>query len=178
MTDRLTEEYFNWLRRFICDRRYLGRKSYRKLSRLLFDTEFFYKIDLDENRLKDGLELRERFANECGFQYPVIEQPCSVLEMMAALAIRCEEHIMDNPDIGNRTGKWFFDMLKNLGLDGMTDENFDSQYAKGVLNRFLNRKYKRNGEGSLFPVRHGRVDMRSVEIWYQAMWYLDNTLKE
>lgn len=174
---RLIEEYFDWLCRFICDKRYLGRKSYRKLFRLLFDTEFFYKIDMDENRLQDGLELRERFANENG-RHSSMKKPCSVFEMMTALAIRCEEHIMDNPDIGDRTGKWFFDMLKNLGLDGMTDEHFDSQYAKGVLNHFLNRKYKRNGEGSLFPARHGRVDMRSVEIWYQAMWYLDQALKE
>lgn len=43
-------------------------------------------------------------------------RPCSVLEMIIALAIRLEEHIMDDPDIGNRTGQWFWDMIVSLGL--------------------------------------------------------------
>ena len=42
---------------------------------------------------------------------------CSVLEMMIALAIRCEEHIMDDPDVGNRTGQWFWkDVYKRQDL--------------------------------------------------------------
>ena len=39
---------------------------------------------------------------------------CSVLEMMVALAICCEETYMDNPNIGNRTGQWFWNMVKNI----------------------------------------------------------------
>lgn len=53
------------------------------------------------------------------------------LEMIIALAIRLEEHIMDDPDIGNRTGQWFWDMIVSLGLgsEGLID----------VIRRFLNR---------------------------------------
>ena len=105
------------------------------------------------------------------------DKDCSVLEMMVALSIRCEEHIMDNPDIGDRTGKWFLDMIVNLGLEKMTDDRFDKRYVEKILHRFMNREYERNGDGGLFTVHHNRIDMRSVEIWYQAMWYFDEVLK-
>ena len=84
---------------------------------------------------------------------------------------------MDNPDIGDRTGKWFLDMIVNLGLEKMTDDRFDKRYVERILHRFLNREYGRNGDGGLFTVHHSRIDMRSVEIWYQAMWYFDEVLK-
>ena len=93
--------------------------------------------------------------------------------MMIALAIRCEEHIMDDPDIGNRTGQWFWNMIVNLGLGSMTDAKFDENYTNMVIERFLNREYERNGDGGLFTVKHSRRDLRTVEIWYQMCWYLD-----
>ena len=84
---------------------------------------------------------------------------------------------MDDPDIGNRTGQWFWNMIANLGLDSMNDKKFDKGHAEAIVHNFLNREYKRNGEGGLFMVHHDRIDMRPVEIWYQAMWYLDEVLK-
>ena len=38
----------------------------------------------------------------------------------------------------------------------------------------LNRDYGRDGKGGLFTIEHCRYDMRDIEIWYQANWYLDN----
>lgn len=93
--------------------------------------------------------------------------------MMIALAIRCEEHIMDDPDIGNRTGQWFWNMIVNLGLGSMNDSKFDRDYVEDIVQKFLDRKYSRNGDGGLFTVNRSRYDLRSVEIWYQMCWYLD-----
>ena len=101
-------------------------------------------------------------------------RPCSVLEMIIALAIRLEEHIMDDPDIGNRTGQWFWDMIVSLGLGSMDDSKFDKAHAIDVIRRFLDRDYGRDGKGGLFTIEHCRYDMRDIEIWYQANWYLDN----
>ena len=56
-------------------------------------------------------------------------RPCSVLEMMIALSMRCEEQIMDDPDIGNRTGQWFWDMIDNLGLGEHERLKFDGRYV-------------------------------------------------
>lgn len=103
-------------------------------------------------------------------------RPCSVLEMLIALAFRCEEHIMTDPDIGNRMGQWFWNMIVSLGLGSMSDSRFDAAYTDDVISRFMNRKYKRNGEGGLFTVERCKYDMRTVEIWWQMNWYLDSIL--
>ena len=99
--------------------------------------------------------------------------PCSVLEMMVALAIRCEETIMDNPAYGDRTAQWFWGMIRTLGLYSMTDDRFDQEYVDMVIDRFLNRDYEPNGEGGLFKINNCKYDLRKIEIWYQLCWYLD-----
>jgi hypothetical protein len=103
-----------------------------------------------------------------------LDGPCSVLEMMIALAVRCEEHIMDDPNIGNRTGQWFWGMIVNLGLGAVTDERYDARLVDERIGRFLNRDYEPNGRGGLFTVRNCKYDLRDVEIWYQLCWYLDD----
>ena len=52
--------------------------------------------------------------------------------------------------------------------------NIREVYAIDVIRRFLNRDYERDGKGGLFTIEHCRYDMRDIEIWYQANWYLDN----
>lgn len=178
--DELNNAYFEWMYQLVCDERD-SEMSYRKLLYLLHDTDFNYTIPMDGNRAEDGTDLRYRFGYENAYDGPIIaayldDRPCSVLEMMVALAIRCEEHIMCDPDIGDRTGQWFWNMIDNLGLGDMDDEGFDKSYAERVIQKFLNREYKRNGEGGLFTVKHYRKDLRSVEIWYQMCWYLDENL--
>jgi hypothetical protein len=142
----------------------------------LHEIPFIYVLERDGNRAKDGLELRYRFVWENCYPADVeyeIEGPCSVLEMMVALAIRCEETIMDDPAIGNRTPQWFRTMIVNLGLGSMTDDRFDINYVDMVIDRFLDRQYEPDGQGGLFTVRHCDCDLRDVEIIYQLYWYLD-----
>ena len=93
--------------------------------------------------------------------------------MMVALAIRCEESIMDDPEIGDRTSQWFRIMLVNLGLGSMSDDRFNRVYVDMVIDRFLDRQYDADGRGGLFTVRHCDCDLRDVEIVYQMYWYLD-----
>lgn len=179
--NELNNAYFNWMYQLIYDEQCLKRLSYRKLLYLLHDTEFTYTIAMDGNRYEDGIDLRYRFAYENGYEGTMIaeyldDRPCSVLEMLIALAIRLEEHIMADPEIGNRTGQWFWNMITNLGLGSMDDAKFDKNRVVDIIQRFLNRDYERNGKGGLFTVEHCRYDLRNIEIWYQACWYLDNVV--
>lgn len=178
---KLNKEYFEWLCQLVYDKRYSKNLSYRKLLKYLDSVEFTYTIDMDANRAEDGTDLRYRFAFERGIEGPFVkmyldERPCSVLEMMIALAIRCEEHLMDDPTVGNRTGQWFWNMIVNLGLGSMSDTRFDEGYVDKCVNRLLNREYGPNGEGGLFTVEHCRQDLRITEIWYQMMWYLNGIM--
>lgn len=81
---------------------------------------------------------------------------------------------MANPELGDRTSQWFWGMITNLGLGGMSDEWFDMWRADIVIGRFLHRQYAPNGRGGLFTVRDRDRDLRTVEIWYQLCWYLDS----
>lgn len=179
MSYKISDEYFEWLFNLVCEQRYF-RPIYRKLLMRLHDTEFTYSIPRDRNRAEDGEDLRYRFALTKGYDVAAtladLGMPCSVLEMMAALAIRCEEQIADDPRYGNRMGQWFWKMVVNLGLGPMTDEMFDRDYVDQVLQTFLERRYKPDGQGGLFRIRDCNVDLRNVEIWHQLCWYLDTIL--
>lgn len=167
-------EYFEWLTDLVNEGRFGGCVSFRKLLAYLHDTEFIYLIPKDENRAADGVYLRYRFAYEhSGDEEMFLHGPCSVLEMMIGLAVRCEEDTMADTQIGDRTSQWFWGMVTNLGLGGMNDDRFDIDEVSEVIEQFLYREYSPDGRGGLFTVRGCRKDLRKVEIWTQLMWYLD-----
>ena len=179
--DELSNQYFDWMYQLVCDNRYSKKTSYRNLLSYLHDRQFNYIIGMDGNRAADGVDLRYRFAYEHRYSNSMIatyldDRPCSILEMMIALSIRCEEHIMEDSDIGDRTGQWFWNMIVSLGLGSMTDSRFNRFRVDEVIDRFLNRDYKRNGEGGLFTIEHCAKDMRTVEIWYQMCMYLQTII--
>lgn len=181
--DELSDKYFEWLYKLVYDKSRFRDLSYRKLLFALHTTEFTYSIELDSNRWEDGMDLRYKFGYECSYNDSVItrylaDSSCSVLEMMVALAIRCEENIMQDSEIGDRTCHWFWIMVNNLGVGMMSDAKFDKDYVALVLNNFLNRDYGYHGEGGIFTVLNPRRDMRSVEIWYQMCWYLEEILDD
>lgn len=166
------KRYFEWLCDIVCRDMFPSSISYKLLLSDLSHREFTTIIRNDINRAEDGLDLRLRYLAATGERISR-SIPCSVLEMMIALAIRCEESIMDDPAYGDRTKQWFWGMIRNLGLYGMTDNCFNTYYTSVVIDRFLNREYKPNGEGGLFKINNCKYDLRDVEIWYQLCWYLD-----
>lgn len=80
---------------------------------------------------------------------------------------------MDDPSKGNRTRQWFWGMINSLGLNAMTDVRFDKRRFEEVMDTFMSRSYEPNGKGGLFTIRNTDKDLRTVEIWYQACWYLN-----
>lgn len=167
-------KYFDWLVAIVS-----LPLDYSFLLRKLYSTEFWWLIPFDAHRADDGIQLRYRFGRENGIPDPQIcaeldNFPCSILEMIVALAIRCEEHIMGDENIGNRTSLWIHQMLSTIGLLGYSDNVFDEREVDVILNNFLNRRYERTGEGGLFciPDLEPDRDMRQTEIWNQMNWYM------
>ena len=171
----LKQEYFKWLCHFV------KLNNHKSLLFLLFSIDFTYDLPMDGNRYEDGIDLRYRFADEKGYPQKYAahwldDVPCSMLEMMVALCLRIEEHITGNPDDGDKTSEWFKDMLKTSGLYNFSDDHYSERTSIAIIQDILNRKYARNGDGGLFKLRRTRTDLRCVEIWYQAMWYIDEKL--
>lgn len=163
----------------VCGERYPEHVSFRRLLKHLHNIEFTYSMTMDGNRAANGINLRYNFALANGYEddtdeiMDILDGPCSVLEMIVALAIHCEKDIMDDPRYGDRTGQWFWGMIVNLGLGGMTDDRYDGQVVEDVIQRFLDRKYKPDGTGGLFTIRDCKRDLRKVEILHQLNWYLN-----
>ena len=176
----LISDYFEWLYSIVEKKRHPDQASFRKLLMHLHNIEFKYSILRDQNRAEDGMDLRYRYAISNGYSdsantvMDILEGPCSVLEMMVALSIRCEENIMDDPNVGDRTSQWFWGMIVNLGLGSMTNDRYDRRYVDDVIFRFLDRDYDPDGKGGLFRIRQCDRDLRTVEIWYQLCWYIDS----
>jgi hypothetical protein len=170
----INNSYFEWLCRLVCDRQH-RQSSYRQMLQNIHLIPFIAINPLDENRGADGIELRYRFAREENRRSELIYleiEKCSVLEMMIALAVRCEEHIMENSEIGNRTAQWFWIMVQNLGIE-QTSDTYD---VTRIITRLLHRDYESDGRGGLFIVDTGD-DVRQIEIWYQMCLYLNNMLE-
>lgn len=171
---KIENEYIDWMARLVdID----SHGSYRKIFSLLYNRDFQSVIPLDQNRVEDGIDLRYRFGYDTGWpQYIIANEldttPCSTLEVMVALANRCEESIMTNPELGDRTGEWFWEMLSSLGLSRMDDSHFDEKKADDILQKLFTNTYAYDGKGGLFTVNNPPHDMRSVEIWSQMCFYL------
>lgn len=182
----LKERYFDWLCFQVGDCYPHAGYTYHKLLRLLFEIEFTFIMPMDKDRAYDGVDLRFDFGyaisesdsmhirNEDAQDVfrSMGDDPCSVLEMMVALAIKCESFMSDD-DIGDRIGQWFWDMIVNLGLQSMDDSNYNERYIRRIVDRFLRRQYESNGKGGLFYIDKCYYDLKHSEIWYQMMWYLD-----
>lgn len=181
--DLVNDRYLEWMYGIVCNDQYTNNLSYHKLFSALYDTEFYSIISKDDNRADDGIDLRYIFADDCLVDQRTIaneidNRPCSVLEMMIALSLRIENDIMDNPDVGNRVGQWFWGMIVNLGLGGMNDKNFDIDLVDRIMNDFLNRNYHKDGRGGLFKTNNSSKDMRNIDIWYQMNLYLNELMED
>lgn len=169
--------YFDWLINFVCyGPAHIYKKRYKKLLKKLFEQEFYFLIPLDDNRYEDGIELRAVYLE----QHPDHEKelsyrepPCSILEMMIALAIRIESAIMTDDRKGDRTSFWFWTMIETLGLKKYDDIHYDEYEVQRILDTFLERSYSPEGRGGLFFIPGTRKDLTKVEIWYQMCWFLD-----
>lgn len=176
MRRQIESEYFEWL--LDLSQSLCPSASYQKLFEYLYSREFFSTIGHDTNRIDDGKDLRLQFTEESSvynyrdaYKY-LYNYPCSVLEMMVALAYRCESIIGDY-ERGDRTAIWFNQMLRSLHIDIMDDSNFDESYVDRVIDTLINHKYRRNGDGGLFTLKNPPKNMQKTEIWYQMCWYLD-----
>jgi len=173
--NNIRELYFSWIVQQIGDDNKCG--DYSNLLSHLFDTEFIFTNPMDGNRYEDGIELRYKFGYHNNISDDIISAeldifPCSVLEMMVALAIRMED-FMDDPDIGNRIPTWFWNMVDCLELSKSYDRRYDMDYVDRRLEIFMNREYSYDGAGGLFQIINPPADLRTREIWMQTMWYLN-----
>lgn len=145
----------------------------------LHKIEYVPMVPNDDNRGVEGLTLREEFTAETGEVCP-LESDCTLLEMMLALAVRINEVAYDYND-PDKSAYWFWAMIANLKLDQFPDVHVDPlapNAIRMVALRVVNRTYRADGYGGLFPLKRPPNDQREVEIWYQMQYWLDENEPE
>lgn len=168
----LDARYLDWLYKNIGPLRNRNpARSYWMLACALFRKEFVWQVPNDDNRVEDGRELRDIFLAEMGLEgdHVWLEEGCSMLEMLIALSRRLDFETEDT------AFEWFWILCDNLELRPYVDETFSDDFNVDVdliLDRVIERTYKTNGRGGLFPLQYPNGDQREVEIWYQMAAYL------
>lgn len=169
----LDDLYFEWLYEQIADIDTTDpRKTHWRLMRTLYCEEFVPRIANDDNRAQDGLELRDLFSfeEEVFFDSYWDTLPCSIFEMLIALARRMEF------EGGRSVEHWFWVFIHNMGMgdwDDTTPTHFLNRCTYLAAKKLNNREYTYYGRnGGLFPLNHPQEDQREVELWYQMAAYL------
>lgn len=166
------DEYYNWLCNLV------GPDYYSNLFALLYQHLFCSDMELDRGRAEEGIDLRYIFKEKTNGQYKTPKGPCKFLEMMVALAIRCENQIMQDDRYPDRTKDWFHAMIENLGLSEATDSNWSyrwQKYADEQIRRVNDRDYRhtKKRNGCLWPLDHD--DPSKYDIWIQMnKWLVEN----
>ena len=160
--------YIRWV---LKDKLGLTEKEYKQnlcLVSALAEVEFVWRHPMDENRAIDGLELRTDFEYETGDYLDKssgLISGCSMFEMLAALAIRCENQLMRNSSLGDRTSKWFFEFLNNLGLLDCDDR--DVEHIVEACEDFM------DGSLDIFPLKRKGIKQKNDQIWKQLTAYIN-----
>lgn len=171
----IQNEYFEWLTRAV-GVTLEGPDGYLSMMKALFAKRFIWSVANDDNREADGLALRDIFVDQIGARSIELPFDCTVLEMLVALAVRCDHDIIGEPG-ENLAPYIFWTMIQNLGLDKYDNDHFSGRDVDEILDIWLERKFDKNGKGSIFPVKSDvKSDVknqRDVEIWYQMESFLN-----
>ena len=150
---------------------------YSMLLEYLFEVKFVTdsKYKLDEDRVENGLNMREKYAEE----YIDIRrvdrfldsfgEGISMLEFLVSMCEKMSETIF----FDSHLSEFFWQIIDNLGLDSMNDDEFDESVVDSVLRILLGRKYCRDGSGGgMFYVPNSDFDLTKLDFFQQAQIWL------
>lgn len=170
----LDERYLTWLVSQVEPVTNLNPvRSHWVLCSEMYKKEFTWFIPNDDNRLYDGLDVRQEFVDtQEGGDVPGfwLAEACSFLEMLIALSRRLA---FESTPL--ESDYWFWRMMENLNLRIYVDDVWDDDVrilVDDILNRVIDRTYHADGREGLFPLLHPGKDQREVELWYQSQQYL------
>lgn len=172
--------YFEWLIESIDPEHMIG-DFYRPVYEKLYSTDFrwFKKYDDDENRAKDGVNLRSDFKDtsrkirdDFRAEFEMIDadggdvmqehwyyaKPASCMEVLISIARRIEYDYLAIPGEEN-VPKWFWTFVDNMGIGASESRISDERYVDGRIQKWLSRKYEKNGEGGIFVTKSSHFDM-------------------
>ena len=158
-----------------------GGSRYDTLLEILADISFVSLVPHDDNRIGDVYSLMASVGYRHGASIETNRREygdVSVLEVLIALSERMAEITVDL-DRDEDARHWFWTFIEHLQLDNFVDELSDEDCAEisTIGNRFVNRRYSRDGYGGLFPLNHPVKDQRKVELWHQMHNWINENIE-
>jgi hypothetical protein len=165
MSRQIDRKYFQWLISQIeIPRR--NSNTYFDLFDRMFESEFVWTVPHDDNRVQDGLDLRNEFLNGT---HHIFERGASILEVLIALSRRIAF------TAGGYAPIWAWQLIENLRLNKASDPLVGAKAIRveETLYALIWRTYDRDGQGGFFPLNNTVDDQTKVEIWYQMHAYVN-----
>ena len=155
-------------------------EQYSMLLEHLFSVPFELNehFELDEDRVRNGIDMRENWAERHvsrAFRDEFLDgfgPGISALEFFVVMS----KQISDTLYFDEKLGEFFWQMMKNLGLDCMNDEEFDQEIVNKILINLWLRKFNRDGSGGgLFCVPNCKFDMKKLDFMSSTNLWISYT---
>lgn len=171
-TKKFRDEYFDWMLSQIGGTAKCW--EYTKLLRYLDRTAFYWVIPMDGNRAGDAYTMRQDYADSGLYSGEFVDNarsagPASVLEVLLALARKVDSDILWDENQGDQTSKWFWIMVKNLGVK-VRNRDFDINSDK--IQRAIEGWMEHDGKHYAFILKRiAPENQRKMDLWMQANQY-------
>lgn len=159
----IRHEYQEWLTLQVGDS---SVNDIHPVCNLMHQKAFVWFISNDDNRLRDGEDLRLEFLYEKydpSMVHALRLPHVSVLEVLVALSHRLAFFQ------GGDDCDWAWFLMGNLGLQEFRGKLTPKkrEAIDEILDKLIWRQYEPDGQGGFFPLAWPNEDQRKIEIWYQ-----------
>jgi hypothetical protein len=175
---QIAKAYFHWLVEQVREEGRHPAKTYWDALWQMHQKEFVWTVPWDDNRIADGVELRDTFFVERNFPIELMNRddfgPCTVLEVMIGLSRKLAFYANGEPE------GWAWQLFCNLGAHKFPDPLSKRKAAKldELLEVLIWRTYDPDGTGGFFPLTRPKMDQTKVELWYQMGAYVEEVHPE
>lgn len=167
----LPEDYLRWLEPQLRDENTEPDKTYWDLLNVMFERNFDVVVEMDKNRVVDGLDLRVEFARKHRIRPEVmgVLDAGTFLEVLVGLSRRLAFAA------GGQAPGWAWQLLGNLELQRMSDplSRQKRRKAQEIMNVAIQRSYAPDGTGGFFPLAWPDEDQTRIQLWYQMSAYIE-----
>ncbi len=172
MTKQISYDYYGWL---ISQIKTPNSRTFLELFERLHNVEFVWTVPNDDNRVQDGLDLRNEYLNTLPrvsareiASFNSALHGCTMLELLVSLSRRVAF------TAGGEAEDWAWQLLQNLRLHKMSDPLTAEKASRidEAVDTVIWRTYQRDGRGGFFPLKWAEQDQTKVEIWYQMNKYV------
>lgn len=167
----LPEDYLRWLEPQLRDEHGNPDKDYWDLLNVMFEKDFLVVVEMDDNRVVDGLDLRVEYARKHHIRPEVMQSlgAGTFLEVLIGLSRRLAF------TAGGQAPGWAWQLLGNLELQRMSDPltRQKRRKAQEIMDVAIQRTYAPDGTGGFFPLAYPDEDQTRIQLWYQMSAYIE-----